>query len=186
MTRLLFLENSRERGLAATNLARFYSSPAEVQIFQPCHYITIAWHPLTHPFFSHCSSIVCLHKSQTWPLHSRHPYTHPSYAALRLVSLVSFTCRVARPLGLPHFPVRLLTYGTDTLPAQRPGHGNTPASFTPCTSTVTVAITSPVASLLGSGRLGPLSDNLFTPSVLPPRERLRFTPSVLPLRERLR
>ena len=40
------------------------------------------------------------------------------------------SCRL--PIGTHHSSRRLLTHGPDTLPAQRPGHCNTQASFTPC------------------------------------------------------
>ena len=40
------------------------------------------------------------------------------------------SCR--SPIRTPQLSHRLLSHGPDTLPAQRPGHCNTQASFTPC------------------------------------------------------
>ena len=78
MTRLLFLENSRERGLAATNLARFYSSPAEVQIFQP-------FPEGLHPSIN--STFLCKRYIDSW---------QASYAASR-----QFFCALLLPWTLP-------------------------------------------------------------------------------------
>ena len=94
LTRLLYLSISREQSSAATNLAHFYTSPAEVQKFStlPLHYHYMA--PLHPPIF--CTLLLYLTSSQiSWLLTyghlctSRHGHGHgrnliPSHVPARL------------------------------------------------------------------------------------------------------